>query len=64
MFRGTHPEAPVALAQADLGLTSEILEGLGQLVEVLLDVRGDLGGMAICPGGFHQDAARARCRPS
>jgi hypothetical protein len=50
-------EAPVAFAQADLGFPSEIVEGLGQLVDPLLDVRGDLGGMAICPGGFHQDAA-------
>ena len=52
-------EAPVALAQADLGLPSEILEGLGQLVDARLDVRGDFGRMAIRPGRFDQDAACA-----
>ena len=46
-------EAPIALAQAHLRLPSEVLKGLRQLVDPLLDVGGHLGGIAIGPGGFH-----------
>jgi len=37
---------------------SNVFSDLGEILGALLDVRGDLGGIAMGPGAFDQDAAR------
>lgn len=52
-------EAAVAFAEPHLCLPAEVLEGLRQAVDALLDVERDLGRMAIGPRGFDEDASGA-----
>ena len=47
----------VAFAQAHLGLPTDVLDGLGTLLQAQLEMPTDFGGVAIGPGAFDQGTA-------
>jgi len=49
-------EATEAFAETDLSLPSDVLDGRGETLEALADVRGDFGGIAVGPGAFDERA--------
>ena len=49
-----------AFTETDLGFPAHLLEPRRQVIDPRLDVRRDLGGMAVRPGRFDKGAPRAR----
>jgi hypothetical protein len=56
MFASCH-KLSVSFAQPDLGLPADVLDHLGLVFESPLQMSADLGGLAVCPGAFHQSPA-------
>lgn len=48
-------QAAVALTESDLGLPTEVLDCLGDLLQAQLQMAADLGGVAIRPGALDED---------
>ena len=56
MFASCH-ESSVAFTQPDLGFPTDVLDDFGLFFESQLQMSADLGGIAIGPGAFDQDAS-------
>ena len=50
-------QASGAFAEPDLGLPTDVLDHFGLFFEPQLQMAADLGGIAIRPGAFDQDAS-------
>ena len=50
-------QLPIAFAQPHLGLPTDILDRLGQLLQAQLEMPADFGRVAIGPGAFDQGTA-------